>query len=139
MEDNKILYVNIVFEGNMKWIKDILSSNHFKYVIFGNLFTIENYEILQLPFLCEKVFLGVDDDNEIDELEQKFIDKLKMPFDCKLITFTKRITHNKTYKGEGCIDYKRANKLFKKTIDKNFKIYDFVFYNQKNQVMLIRT
>jgi hypothetical protein len=137
IQENKILYVNIVYEGTMKLIKDILSSNHFKYVIFGNLFTIENYEILQLPHFCDKVFLCVDNNNEIDEVEQKFIDTLKMPFGCKLTTFTKNIIHKKI-KNENCLDYNKTNELFKKSVDDNFNINDFVFYNLGNEIMTVK-
>jgi hypothetical protein len=137
IQENKILYVHIAHTETMKLIKDILSSNHFKYVIFGNLFTIKNYEILQLPHFCDKVFLCVDDYNEIDELEQKFIDTLKMPFGCKLKTFSKDITHKKIH-NEKCLDYSLTNELFKKSVDENFNINDFVFYNLSNEIMSVK-
>jgi hypothetical protein len=60
-----------------------------------------------------------------------------MPFGCKLTTFTKNIIHKKI-KNENCLDYNKTNELFKKSVDDNFNINDFVFYNLGNEIMTVK-
>jgi hypothetical protein len=86
MEDNKILYVDVVSTllKNDQQLNNHFYNNHYDTVIFGKLFFLYDFEIIELPLFCKQVIIK-DTPSDNNKVLKKFINKLKMPFGCQMI------------------------------------------------------
>ncbi len=87
MEDQKILYVDIVcsISNHTRSLNNHLNNNHYDTVIFGKLFYVYDLEKIELPIFCKNIIIK-DTPTDNNEMLSNFLNKLKTPFGCQIIT-----------------------------------------------------